>query len=213
MDIIWHGHSCFTLKGQDAKIISDPYSGLGISLPSFKADVVSYGDILAEKEGERLVVEDAKVLDWPGEFEVSGVDIEAFSAKEHAKEGGVQGAEVIIFVFMLDGIKICHLSGLSHELSDELLDHIGDIDVLLVPVGGNIVLDGRKAYSVVESIEPRVVIPMYFSDGSTNLEIKGCEEFLKVIGRTEMEAKEKVSLSKKSLPDGVMEFVKLIPQA
>ena len=50
MDIIWHGHSCFTLKGDSATVIVDPYDGLGPKLPALKGDIVTYGDELAAKE-------------------------------------------------------------------------------------------------------------------------------------------------------------------
>jgi len=215
MDITWHGHSCFTIKGNNATIVVDPYEGLGTKLPSFnKVNILSFGDVLAGKEGSRMEIEGAKLLDWPGEFEVSGVAIESFSAEEHAKSGGAEGEDAKIFVFAIDGIKVCHLSGLSHELSDELLDHIGDVDVLLIPVGGKVVLDGKRAHSVVESIEPRVVIPMYYSATESKLELGGAEEFLKAVGKTELEAVNKFSVKGKSaLPDGIMEFVKLDPQS
>lgn len=214
MDIIWHGHSCFTIKGEEAIIVTDAYDGLGSSVPKVKADIVTFGDELAGKEAEQTSYEGAKVIDWPGEFEVSGVAIEGFSADRFAREGGVEGENVTVYVFAVDGIKICHLSGLAHELSAELLDHIGDVDILLLPVGGKAVLDGKKAHSVVESIEPRVVIPMYYSATNSKLEIGGAEEFLKAVGKTELAAEKKYTVKGKSaLPDGLMEFVKLDPQS
>ena len=199
MDIIWHGHSCFSIKGASATLVTDPYTGLGNKLPNLKADVVTFGG--------------AKVLDWPGEFEVSGIPVESFSAKHNAKEGGVEGENARIFVFAVDGIKICHLSGLAHELSDELLEHIGDVDILLLPVGGKVVLDGKRAHSVLESIEPRIVIPMYYAATETTLELGAAEEFLKAVGKTELASVNKFTVKSKSdLPDGMMEFVKLEPQ-
>jgi L-ascorbate metabolism protein UlaG (beta-lactamase superfamily) len=213
MDIIWHGHSCFTIKGSSATIVTDPYEGLGNKLPKLSAKIVTFGDELGEKEGTKLEIEGSKVLDWPGEFEVSGVAVEAFSAEEHAKAGGAEGENVTIFVFSIDGVKICHLGGLAHEVSDELLDHIGDVDILLLPVGGKVVLDGKRAHGVVESIEPRLVIPMYYAATETKLDIGGAEDFLKAVGKTELAAINKFSIKGKGdLSDGVMEFVKLEPQ-
>lgn len=200
MDIIWHGHSCFTLKGKDATIVTDPFEGLGTKLPKLKANIVSLsgeGEI-AEVEGE------PKVLDWPGEFEVSNVAIESFNPN---------GDPYNVFIFSLDGIKICHLSYLSHELSDETIEHIGDVDVLLVPVGGGEVLDGKTAQKVVEAIEPRVVIPMLYAATESKLKIKGAEEFLKALGKGEKDPVEKFSISSRSaLPEGNMEVVVLEPK-
>lgn len=197
MDIIWHGHSCFSIKGRDATIVTDPFE-LGAKLPKFKADIVSLSG-----EGKIAEVdESAKVLDWPGEFEVSNVAIVAVSPN---------GDGSTIYTFVLDGIRICHLGFLSHELSDEVLDQIGDVDVLMLPVGGTPVLDGKTAQKVMEAIEPRVVIPMLFAETDSELKLTGPEDFLKAIGKTELEAREKYTLAGRSaLPDGNMEFVRLI---
>ena len=200
MDITWHGHSCFTIKGKDATIVTDPFEGLGPQLPKLKANIVSLSG-----EGEIPEIEgDPKVLDWSGEFEISNVPIESFSPN---------GEPINIFIFVLDGIKICHLSYLSHELSDETLDRIGEVDVLMVPVGGGEVLDGKTAQKVVEAIEPRIVIPMLYAATETKLKIKGAEEFLKAMGKTWKEPVEKFSISGRSnLPEGNMEFVLLTPK-
>lgn len=199
MDIIWHGHSCFTIKGKDATIVTDPFTDLGTKLPKLKADIVSVSG-----EGEVAEVEGAKVLNWPGEFEVSNVAIEAICPL---------GENLSIFIFALDGIKICHLSNLSHELNEELIDKIGEVDVLMIPVGGSEVLDGKAAQKVVEAIEPRVVIPMLYAATDTKLNIGGAAEFLKAMGKTQVEPMEKFSLgARSSLPEDRMEFVLLAPK-
>lgn len=200
MDITWHGHSCFTIKGKDATIVTDPFEGLGVKLPKLKADIVSVSG-----EGEIAEVDgNPKVLNWPGEFEVSNVAIEALCPL---------GENFSIFIFALDGIKICHLGYLSHELTEELIDKIGEVDVLMIPVGGAEVLDGKLAQKVVEAIEPRVVIPMLYAATETKLNIGGAAEFLKAMGKTQVEPMEKFSLgSRSSLPEDRMEFALLTPK-
>jgi hypothetical protein len=118
---------------------------MGETLPPLKADIVTLCG-----EGEIAeVAGDPRVLDWPGEFEVKGISIESFHPN---------GDETNAFLFQVEGIHICHLGYLSHEISDEVLERIGDVDILLVPVGGGLVLDGKTAQKVVESIEPRIVM-------------------------------------------------------
>lgn len=200
MDITWHGHSCFTIKGKDATIVTDPFEGLGVTLPKLKANIVSLSGEgkIAEIEGN------PKVLDWTGEFEVAGVAIESLNPN---------GDSSNVFIFAIDGFKICHLSYLSHELSDETLEHIGEVDILMIPVGGGEVLDGKAAQKVVEEIEPRIVIPMLFAATETKLKIKGIEDFLKAMGKTQQEAIEKFSISSRSaLPEEKMDFVLLAPK-
>lgn len=200
MDITWHGHSCFTIKGKDATIVTDPFTELGTKLPKLKADIVS-----VSTEGEIAEVDgNPKVLNWPGEFEVSNVAIEAIRPL---------GEDLSIFIFALDGVKICHLSTLSHELNEELIDKIGEVDVLMIPVGGSEVLDGKIAQKVVEAIEPRVVIPMLYAATDTKLNIGGVAEFLKAMGKTQVEPLEKFTLGgRSSLPEDRMEFVLLTPK-
>ena len=156
MDIIWHGKSCFTIKGKNATVVVDPDKSIKTQL---KADVVlsSIGEDLAE-------VKDAKkVFDWPGEYEVSEVPIIAFSAWTRSKgkeeEEGTQGEKTLIHRFEVDKVKICHLGGLGHKLTTEMTEEIGDIDILLVPAGENSNLKG-KIEEVLDQIEPRIIIPM-----------------------------------------------------
>ncbi|MFA6023802.1 MAG: MBL fold metallo-hydrolase [Candidatus Gracilibacteria bacterium] len=200
MDIIWHGHSCFTIKGKDATIVTDPFEGLGVKLPKLKADIVSVSG-----EGELAEVDgNPKVLDWPGEFEVCSVAIESIN---------LLAENLNIFIFAIDGIKICHLSALSHELSEELVNQIGEVDILMVPVGGAEVLDGKLAQKVVEAIEPRMVIPMFFAATDTKLGIGGPADFLKAMGKTEVIPAEKFSInSRASLPEDRMDFALLAPK-
>lgn len=199
MDIFWHGHSCFTIKGKSATIVTDPFE-LGTKLPKLKANIVSLSEDIAAVEVEG----NPKVLDWPGEFEVSDVAIEAIRP---------EGENSSIFIFAIDGIKICHLGFLTHELHDDVLDHIGDVDILMVPVGGGSVLDAKTAQKVVEAIEPRIVIPMLYNATETTLEIKGAEDFLKALGKMGQEAVDKYSVAARAnLPEGSMGFVVMEPK-
>jgi len=40
VDIIWHGHACFEVRGQNSTIVFDPFGGIGIPEPKAKADLV-----------------------------------------------------------------------------------------------------------------------------------------------------------------------------
>jgi len=40
VDIIWHGHACFEVRGQNATIVFDPFGGIGIPEPQANADIV-----------------------------------------------------------------------------------------------------------------------------------------------------------------------------
>jgi L-ascorbate metabolism protein UlaG (beta-lactamase superfamily) len=96
---------------------------------------------------------------------------------------------------------LCHLGDFGEEkLSDEQLDAIGDIDILMVPVGGVSTLNAKEAVEVVSQIEPKIVIPMHYKvAGSSMTDIDGVEKFVKEISLTP-EKVDKLRMVKKSLP-------------
>jgi len=158
MDITWHGNTCFTLKGKKASVVINPDKSIKSSL---KGEIVlsSLGE-----ETELAEVKDMKkTFDWPGEYEASEVPIiglKAWTRSRSEEETGKKDEEgTIIFFFEIDGVKVCHLGGLGHKLTTELIDEIGDIDVLLTPVGDDSNLKG-KTEVIIDQIDPRMVVLM-----------------------------------------------------
>ncbi len=185
MEISWHGKSSFTIKGSNATIALDPLND------SVKADIV-----MESKQENDPKVKDAKLLNIPGEFEVSGVSIESIPS-------AVPGAKPInIFSFTMDGIRVCSMGALSDDLSEATFETIGDVDVLLIPVGSKDVLSAKQAQIIVEEVDPRIVIPSCY-DGAPS-------EFLKIMGKTDSRQADKFSVKSRSeLPGEKTELVLL----
>lgn len=203
MEITWYGHSCFSLKGKDATIVTDPYNDLGIEIPKLKANLLTLSN--SEKDKSNVAdLEFSKMLDWPGEFEVSAIAVESWEFN------GVN-----VFSFILDGIHICQLSNINDVLSDSLVESIGDVDVLLLPVGGaDVVVSAKQAQQIVDAIEPRIVIPMYFSTSTSNLGLNGPEEFLKLMGKSDLTSVPSLNIKSRSdLPEDNMQIVMLESKA
>jgi L-ascorbate metabolism protein UlaG (beta-lactamase superfamily) len=78
----------------------------------------------------------------------------------------------------MDGYKICHLGDLGHPLTEELIEEIGEIDVLLIPVGGNFTITGKEAAVVCKTIKSNIVIPMHYKTQYINFPISGAEDFI-----------------------------------
>jgi L-ascorbate metabolism protein UlaG (beta-lactamase superfamily) len=159
MDITWHGNTCFTLKGKTVTVVTNPDKSIKTAL---KGEIVlsSLGE-----DAELAEVKDSKkAFDWPGEYEVAEVPIIGLKAWTRSKskeeeDGQKAGEGTIIFFFDLEGVKVCHLGGLGHKLTTEMIDEIGDIDVLLVPVGDDSNLKG-KTEEIIGQIDPRMVVLM-----------------------------------------------------
>lgn len=187
MEIVWLGHSSFRIKGKGATIVTDPYDPgkTGLKFPKVTADIVTVSHDHFDHNQGKLVGGNPKVLTGPGEYEVSGVSIFGIASYHDDKEGEERGKNTI-YRMSVDGVRVCHLGDLGHKLGDEQLEAVGDIDVLLVPVGGVYTIDAGAASEVVSSLEPRVVIPMHYQIKGLNPEIfkelDGVDKFVKELG-------------------------------
>lgn len=183
MEITWHGNQCFKVKGKRASVVINP----GREAKGLKGNIV-LNSTNAEVEADEL----AKVVDWPGEYEITDVPIVGFQAWTTGKsgeEGGEKGDQTIIFYFKVDGVKFCHLGSLGHVLTSEMINKIGDVDVLMIDAGSTSNLNSKKTLDVVEAIEPKALIPM--GDGKF-------ADLLKELGAAGTAAEDKVTLKSAS---------------
>lgn len=197
MEIKWHGESTFTLKGKSTTIVINPVEGGKHNLKEVKADTVLLTDDYHEKAKLVKGSENAQIINWPGEYEVQGaaiISIPTFTNEQ--EEGDSDKGRIVIFSLLIDDIRICHLGEIGQPLDEEILEKIGDIDVLVVPVASKKSLDNKKIHNVIEEIEPRIVIPMLYD----NEEDLG--KFLKEVGVTDHEEVESYEVKAKSaLPE------------
>lgn len=184
MDVTWHGHGCFRLRGRNATVVTDPFPpALGTRLPKLEADLVTISHAHPNHSHREAVVnKDAFLVDGPGEYEVKGIAVFGIRSFHDNQQGAEHGLNTI-YVIEVDEIRICHLGDLGHALDDSIIESIGTpIDVLLVPVGGGTSLGAEKAAEVVRAIEPRWVVPMHYRVPGLKTELDGVETFLKEMG-------------------------------
>ncbi len=140
MEITWHGDTCFKIKGEKTTVVIDPNK----EASKLKGEVV-----LTSMENSVEVEGEAKRVDWPGEYEIKGVLI-----------AGTKIDNTIVYCFKMDNIRFCHLGEIENVPSGEIIKEIGDIDILMIGIGGDAKLDSKKAIEVVENIGPKIIIPM-----------------------------------------------------
>lgn len=163
MDIVYFGHSSFKISGRDASVVTDPFNPtmLGIRYPKVSADIVTVSHDHEDHNYVSAVSDVHKIISGPGEYEVRGISIIGIGTYHDDKKGTERGNNTI-YVYEVDGIRIAHLGDLGHKLSESQINLIGDIDVLMVPVGGVYTIDAQTAIEVTQSIEPNIIIPMHY---------------------------------------------------
>jgi L-ascorbate metabolism protein UlaG (beta-lactamase superfamily) len=206
-EIIWLGHACFRLKSKDATLITDPYDkSLGLGSPGQRADIVTISHDHPHHNAVATVKGEPVVINGPGEYEIRGVFITgvwSFADDTGGKERGRNN----VFLFQLDDLVVCHLGSLGHTLNSQQLEAIGDVDVLLVPVGGNVSLSAGRASEVISQIEPKVVVPMHYSTGRESLASDNLDKFTKEMGLKDLTTQDKLSLKASELGEGMQVVV------
>ncbi len=150
-------------------------------------------------------------VNGPGEYEIKGIFIKGFKSdsryglKADSKETRIN----TIYSISLEGMNLCFLGALdSKDLSAETKEALDDIDVLFVPIGGEGVMTPSVAYELAVKLEPRLIIPMHYSDSGD----KNLKTFLKEAGEEASKPEEKLTLKKKDLEGKEGEVVVLAPQ-
>ena len=162
VEIVWHGHACFEVKGKDTTIVFDPFGGIGLPEPRAKADVVlcshSHGD---HNNVKPVLREGGVVLEgFVGTKQAEHVPVKGV-ATQHNAVGGSQRGKNSVYIVQLDGIKLCHLGDLGHDLTAEQAKEIGKVDVLFTPIAGG----ATVAWAVITKLDPRIIIPMHYNTG------------------------------------------------
>ena len=207
MIIQYLGHSCFRLESKDISCIIDPFSKeIGIRAPRINDNIVLVSHSHYDHNNIQGAPSNAFVVQNPGEYEVKNIYLRGIRSY-HDKSQGAERGPNNIYVIDIEEIKVCHLGDLGQEkLTDSQVDEIGDIDVLMIPVGGTYTINYKEASEIVNQIEPKIVIPMHYKVRGLKLDIDGPEKFIKELGLTP-EKVDKLKLAKKLLPSEEMKLV------
>lgn len=201
------GHSCFRIKGNQAVIITDPFPpDLGYSLGKQTADIVTVSHQHPSHSYTEGIGGEPKIISGPGEYEISGVLIIGIATFHDSVRGQTRGKNTV-YLIEIDGITICHLGDLGHVLTSEQVEEIGDIDVLLLPVGGVSTINAAMAAEVIRQLEPKVVIPMHYKTPSLKRELDPVDDFFKEMGVGQIEPRNKLSVSRTNLPPSTQVFL------
>ena len=201
MDIIWYGQACFRLRDKSVTVIADPYdTRVGLKLPKLTADIVTVSHPHPGHSAVDAVKGEPYVISGPGEYEIKGLFVTAIAMWHDAKSGAERGRNTIHLYAFADAT-ICHLGDLGHVPTQAQVEEMGNVDVLLVPVGGKDSLNARQAAEVINLIEPSIVVPMHYALPGLVIELDPLEDFLKEMGLKEHERRESLVVTNKQLPE------------
>jgi L-ascorbate metabolism protein UlaG (beta-lactamase superfamily) len=206
MQIQYFGLSSFKITTKEATTITDPFhKDSGLTPPRGAADVL----ILAERDKSLYsavsgISGDPFLIDTPGEYDVKGVTVTGIPLKQ--EEGHVS-----VFLIESEDIRILNLTHIKDwNMKEDEIEELGEIDVLILPVGGNTVLSASAAAKVVNEVEPKIVIPSHYKTNDLILDLDPLEKFIKEMGG-KSEPMEKLTIKKKDLTEEGIKVVTLEP--
>lgn len=199
MDITWFGHSCFRIKGKDATLVTDPISSeLGYPEAGLEADIVTLSHRHPGHDNAASVGNGPRVVGGPGEYEIRDVFILGMGTFHDSSQGEERGKNTV-YLIELDDIRVCHLGDLGHALSPQQVEELGNVDVVMVPVGGVSTIDAKTAREVVLVLGAKIVIPMHYQTEVSSW-LEPVNPFLKEMGVTEPVLQAKFAITRSAVP-------------
>ena len=209
MDITYLGHSGFKLRGKSAGAVTDPFGGeIGFAFPQVSADIVTVSHSHPDHAASAKVQGTSRrpqpfVISAPGEYEILGISVRAIPVFHDDQQGKLRGKNLIMII-TIDGVHLVHLGDLGHPLTESQVEDIGPVDVLMVPVGGVFTIGPQAAASVVENLDPSIVIPMHYrteKHSDVFKELSTLSDFLKAMGIESKQSREKLTVAASNLPE------------
>jgi L-ascorbate metabolism protein UlaG (beta-lactamase superfamily) len=171
MEITWLGHSCFLLEQDGCKLIIDPYEGVEGYPALHTAAHAVYCSHEHHDHNYRAGVTLLPAANDP-------FFVREIASFHDDRQGALRGANTIR-CFTAGGVTVCHMGDLGHPLSGAQAEQIGQVDVLLLPVGGVYTIGPEEAESVMRQLRPRCTVPMHYRHAPYGLpNVGGVERFL-----------------------------------
>lgn len=196
MKIRWFGHSCFYITSNNGtRILTDPFAdSVGYRFPNEEADIVTVSHNHYDHNNTKAVRGNFEAFNKVGLYEYKDVQIKGIPSFHDKVKGWKRGAN-IIFVMNVDGIRVCHLGDLGHIPGQIQVSGVGQIDILMVPVGGIFTVDAEGARDVVELLKPKIVIPMHYKTPHLSFKLEGADKFTSLFDAARIKKPEEPEMS------------------
>lgn len=167
-DIEYKGGNTVVISARKSQLITDPkQSVIGLK------DADTKGSIELATEARFAIdsVTSILAIEGPGEYEIADFSIRGVSARRH-----IDGAETeplaAIYRIEVGDVRIGLLGNIDEHLSEDQLEALGVVDVLIIPVGGGgYTLDPVAAVALTRRIDPKAVIPVHYADPALKYEV------------------------------------------
>ncbi len=213
MEITWLGHSCFVIKGKEKTVLTDPCPpDLGYPPIKVEADIVTLSHFHPGHSYTEGIANNPRQIKGPGEYEAGGIFITGIASFHDSEKGKIKGKNTICLIEM-EHLALCHLGDLGHQLTPQLIEGMGGIDILFLPVGEVSTIPVDIAVEIVRQLNPSIVIPMHYKTDALAINLQPVDKFLNKMECREPEVNPKLSVTHSSLPTSTQVVVLDYPRS
>lgn len=178
LEIQWITNSCFYIKTSIGKrILLDPFN---IDKSFMKLDVIP-----------NIISLSSTSVKLPTDFDQSDIIIHnnyttykndfiklyPYKSFSDNSNGAKRGENIIKFI-EIDNLKLCHLGYLGHLPTNDIIEYINSCDILFIPIGGNLCLNGLEATKLISKLKCPYIIPMLFKSSLSTFYFDGPFKFI-----------------------------------
>ncbi|MFA5186066.1 MAG: MBL fold metallo-hydrolase [Patescibacteria group bacterium] len=203
MQIYWHGYSAVRIEAKtgdkEVTILTDPFQNeASLRMPrTVEADIL----LLSHQDSKRFSLENVQgtpyTISDPGEYEIKDALVQGI--QDRALDVG-EKERPIIYRITVEGLSLAFLGQLKRKLTDYEVEELGQIDILLLPVGGGEVMDSKMASETISTVEPRMVVPLHYDLPGIKTKLAHVDTFCKALGVCKRQDANKLKITKKELP-------------
>jgi len=201
MQIFWHGFTCVRIEASygdtESTLVTDPYeSDRGLRFPrTLKPDIVALSRRAPKDFKLDAFQSEPFVISTPGEFEVQGIFVYAIPTEKKDE----QDLGKILYRFEAEDISVGFIGDMHRVLTEGEIESLGNIDILLLPVGGGDYMTANQASETIQLVEPRMVIPLAHHVKGVKEKLTTADNFCKELVCERQDAN-KLKIKKKDLP-------------
>lgn len=167
-ELEYKGANCVIITAKKAKLVTDPKLSLvGLKDVSTKdaVELATEARFSTDNQESRLSIE------GPGEYGIAGFDIKGIACQRHLDSEDKEKLSTM-YRIEIGELRVGLIGNIYEKLTDEQLEELGLIDILIIPVGGNgYTLDATGAANLVRMIDPKIVIPIHYADSTIKYEV------------------------------------------
>ncbi|MFA6375953.1 MAG: MBL fold metallo-hydrolase [Candidatus Paceibacterota bacterium] len=212
-------------KGEHITVLIDPSdeSKTGLKIPKTDAQIVLLTNktYTAADSDIKKNTGSVFIVDGPGEYEIKGVYVRGIDSnygkpaaakkeeeleveeKKSSRKTAIKESDresSTIYTIEAEDMKLCSLGNLQDaELNQSQVEKIGNIDVLMFPVGNGKDVGAKEALKIVSQIEPSIAVPMNYQIPKLKLDAGELNDFLKAAGLGAVEPLSKLTIKKKEI--------------